>query len=528
MAWCAGCIGGDDYREGIEEVLDTQACNTRIRTNPTYHLVVSFHQEDEEKLTPELLKEIERRFAEALGLSEHQRHCAVHNDTQNPHLQIAYNLIHPVTHNRNYHPHDHAKRDQLCRQLEKEYGLTVDNGMESKKQQRGNEKAKAIELQQGIESFDSYAKRHKERIAHALDTAESWQDVHNAFAQYGLVIKPQNRGLAVKNRHGTHGIKASDLDRLWSKMGLEKRFGAYTAPEKADVRELDRYKGKPVQRSPAKDALWAEYGREAAARAAALEDAKAQQRQSVSEIKAQWAKKRAELDKLTIHKHNRQNLIQLARKKEAAELAATRAEHRKEQDALFSKTRYSWNDFLRERAEDGDETALAVLRSRKKAVAPEAAPPSVDQRQARPDYAALADLKAETTEQHARIVESDELTRKGKRQLQAFLRMDDLTQEEKLRGSTAPYLDGITRRVDNKGGVIFTLPTGGKVLDTGSEIYFSGNDADAQKIARLYAQKKWGKRVKMEKGHFVFDRERREERDAERPTPERKKQGLSR
>ena len=531
MAWCAGCIGGDDYREGIAEATDTQALNTRSKANPTYHLVISFHPEDEAKLTPEILKDIERRFAEALGLSEHQRHCAVHNDTQNLHLQIAYNLIHPVTHNRNYYSHDRIKRDRLCRQLEKEYGLTVDNGMESKGREKGNEKAKAIELQQGIESFDTYAKQYKERIAQALDAAESWQDLHKEFAKYGLVIKPQNNGLAIKDMHGNNGMKASELDRRLSKKSLEKRLGAYAAPEKADVQEVSRYKGKPVQRSPEQAALWAEYEREAAARAAAAELAKQQQRQSVAEIRAKWAQKRAELDKLTIHKRNRQNLIQIARKKEAAEIAAVRAENKREQDALYSRaSKYSWNDFLRERAEDGDETALAVLRSRKKAVAPEAAPATDGQSQAkaRPDYAALADLKAETAERQARIVESDELTRKGKRQLQAFLRMDELTQEEKLRGSAAPYLDGITRRIDNKGAVIFTLPTGGRVLDTGSEVYFSGSDEAAQQIAHLYAQKKWGNRVKADKGRLIFDREREEKREVERPEPQRKKKGLSR
>ncbi|MDL2209708.1 hypothetical protein LJC26_02750 [Desulfovibrio sp. OttesenSCG-928-O18] len=327
--------------------------------------------------------------------------------------------------------------------------------------------------------------------------------------------------------HGKHGMKASELDRRLSKKSLEKRFGAYAAPEKADAREVNRYRGKPVQRSPAQEALWAEYEQEAAARAAAAEIAKQQQRQSIEEIRAKWARKRAELDKLTIHKRNRQNLIRIAKKKEAAEIAAAKAENQKGQDALYSKaSKYSWNDFLRERAEDGDEKALAVLRSRKKAVVPEAAPAIDEQRQvkARPDYAALAALKAEAAEQQARIVESDELTRKGKRQLQAFLRMDELTQEEKLRGSAVPYLDGITRRVDNKGAVIFILPTGGRILDTGNEVYSSGNDEAAQKIAQLYAQKKWGNRVKADKGRLIFD----QEREAERPSPQRKKKELSR
>ncbi len=43
--WCAGCLGGEDYAEGIAEILDTQAMNTRKRKAKTYHLIVSFRPE---------------------------------------------------------------------------------------------------------------------------------------------------------------------------------------------------------------------------------------------------------------------------------------------------------------------------------------------------------------------------------------------------------------------------------------------------------------------------------------------------
>lgn len=94
-----------------------QALNTRVASNKSYHLVVSFRPEDEAKLTPDILRDIERRFTQAQGLSEHQRHCAVHTDTQNIHMQIAYNLIHPVTLTRNDHPWDYNKRDACAGRL---------------------------------------------------------------------------------------------------------------------------------------------------------------------------------------------------------------------------------------------------------------------------------------------------------------------------------------------------------------------------------------------------------------------------
>ena len=69
----------------------------RLRTTreKTYHLIVSFRPEDEAKLTPETLKEIELEFAKSLGFEEHQRHCGVHKNTHNLHMHVAYNMIHP-------------------------------------------------------------------------------------------------------------------------------------------------------------------------------------------------------------------------------------------------------------------------------------------------------------------------------------------------------------------------------------------------------------------------------------------------
>ena len=159
----------------------------------------SFRPEDEARLTPDILGEIERRFTTALGLSEHQRHCAVHTDTQNIHLQVGYNLIHLTTLTRNDHSWDYNKRDALCRELEREYGLTVDNGMEKERQPR-TEKAVAVEAQ-GLQSFDGYTQERKASILAALDTAiaaQSWLPLHKELHRYGLEIRPRGNGLIIK------------------------------------------------------------------------------------------------------------------------------------------------------------------------------------------------------------------------------------------------------------------------------------------------------------------------------------------
>lgn len=47
-------LGGDDDVEGIKAVLHSQAKNTRTKGVKTYHLVVDFRPEDEDRLSPEV------------------------------------------------------------------------------------------------------------------------------------------------------------------------------------------------------------------------------------------------------------------------------------------------------------------------------------------------------------------------------------------------------------------------------------------------------------------------------------------
>jgi hypothetical protein len=63
----------------------------------------------------------------------------------------------------------------------------------------------------------------------------------------------------------------------------------------------------------------------------------------------------------------------------------------------------------------------------------------------------------------------------------------------------------IQRRIDGKGTVIFTLPGGGSIRDTGREIFYSSHDEKAQEVALQYADKKWGG---LRKGQILFDREK--------------------
>ena len=171
MTWCAGTWAGDDeYDLSITEVVDTQALNTRTTREKTYHLLISFRPEDEARLTPEVLKVIELRFADALGFGEHQRHCGVHQNTNNLHMHVAYNMIHPEKLTRHEPYRDYALRDRLCREIERDYGLTVDNGRTAGRQGLSVGAAK-VEAMTGEQSFESYARSKATLLVAALETA---------------------------------------------------------------------------------------------------------------------------------------------------------------------------------------------------------------------------------------------------------------------------------------------------------------------------------------------------------------------
>ncbi|WP_332248638.1 TraI/MobA(P) family conjugative relaxase [Desulfovibrio sp. 3_1_syn3] len=459
MSWCAGCWAGDDYELAIQEVADTQALNMRTTQEKTYHLIVSFRPEDETRLTPETFKAIEERFALALGLSEHQRHCGVHVNTENMHMHVAYNLIHPEKLTRVEPWRDYIKRDKLCRELEKEYGLVIDNGRDKAQEQGLGERAAAVEAHTGRQSFEGYARDQGEAILAILENARSWEDVHCAFARHGLELKPRGAGLVVKDRHGRHMAKASAVHRDLSLKKLEARFGAFQSSRGVMPESERRYGADPLQKAPNRNQLWQEFQEQRQVQKIGLED-----------IRRKWEQQRMELQRRPIARRTRANLMKMVRQYEAEEIHAARVD----------QGAGNWLDFLRQKAAQGDESALAVLRSREEEVTPEI---RQSRMQARSAY-----LASKTA-----ILENAELSTKTKNRLISVALMESLA-------------SGTTARISKLGSIIFTLPDGEKICDTGRSISFS---AEARETALDYMTAKWGvkrRRVSLDRdtGDLVY------------------------
>ncbi|RYZ77693.1 MAG: conjugal transfer protein TraI, partial [Proteobacteria bacterium] len=113
----------DDPEIAVLEILATQNLNSRSKADKTYHLIVSFPED--ERPDVKTLKIIEETLCNSLGYSEHQRLTAVHRDSTHLHMHIAISRIHPVTFN-NYEPfRDFQKLQTAARELELKHGLTT-------------------------------------------------------------------------------------------------------------------------------------------------------------------------------------------------------------------------------------------------------------------------------------------------------------------------------------------------------------------------------------------------------------------
>ena len=377
------------------------------------------------------------------------------------------------------------------------------------------EKAALIEAHTGQQSFESYAKTHRDAILHVLPAAQDWQTLHEELARYGMDIKPHGNGLVIADRHNQrHTVKASSVSRDLSLKRLEEKLGPYLPARGLEkVAEQSRYQHTPLHRSPERGALFAEYQQSIEKRKTSLATVKEREDAALAAIRDKWAAKRRELERLNIAKKNRRNLLQLARKHEAEEAARAKLPFQSLREAIRGEVPFSsWNGFLRYKTDQGSETALAILRSTQEIAEPEREPQPAtvkDWSQHGKEQFAVnrAEVRAEYAAREVAALENENMSGKGKRQLLAILRMEQLAAED---GSA--QLHDFSATVDRKGTVIFTLHGGGRVLDSGKELFFSGNNDAARNVAVRYAQKKWGKSLHVE-GNKIMRLERNIEKD---------------
>lgn len=222
------------------EIEPTQRLNQRSTVDKTYHFIISFRAG--ENPPQDVLEVIEDRMCAALGFADHQRVSAVHHDTDNMHIHVAVNKVHPVTNNVHTPFNDYKTRSSMCQLLEKEYGLERDNHKAEKT--LSENRAADMERHSGIESFLGWIKRE---CTEQIRQASTWIELHQTLRNNGLELRQKGNGFVITGPDGI-AVKASSVDRSFSRGMLEKKLGAYSAaltqppPQRVSPDVLRRYK----------------------------------------------------------------------------------------------------------------------------------------------------------------------------------------------------------------------------------------------------------------------------------------------
>jgi len=360
---CITNCQADQVEIAVLEILNTQAQNTRATADKTYHLIVSFRANE----TPDdaTLRAIEERLSNGLGFNGHQRVSVVHHDTDNLHMHIAINKIHPVR--RTIHEPFNAYHTlgQLCERLEKDYGLERDNHKADKV--HSENRASDMEHNAAVESLLGWIKRE---CAEQMQQAQSWDGMHQVMREHGLTMHERANGLVITSENGI-SVKASSVHRSLSKSKLENRLGGFepAQDQPQNIPPGKRYGKKPMRSSADTTELYARYKVDQqfaiTGRAAEWSKAVARKKRLIEDAKRTGRLKRAAIKLLSAPRIAKKLMYAATSNSLRDEIAAINQQYIKERQEIYERyQRRAWADWLRREATAGDPQALAALRLR--------------------------------------------------------------------------------------------------------------------------------------------------------------------
>ncbi len=120
-----------EYARDVAEVFDEQArqCRGRgrFRGNPVYHVAINWREGEHPTLRQ--AERASRHVMQALGFGECQAVWAIHRDTDNDHVHLVINRVHPIKLTAIEVPRrDYFLLDRCMRELELELGFARAHG----------------------------------------------------------------------------------------------------------------------------------------------------------------------------------------------------------------------------------------------------------------------------------------------------------------------------------------------------------------------------------------------------------------
>lgn len=251
--------GVQSVRTAALEMEAVASMNTRLREPPEQHLVLSWRHG--EHPTSEQAFEAGRMALGELGGSEHQYVMALHVDTDNYHLHIVWNRVHPESYRAVDLYRNYEKLDRACREIELRQGWshevgihTIENGhVERRPYDRDapvplGGRGPDMEAWSDERPFAQWVQTAAADLRALLQTdGASWEQVHARLAEFNLRLEQKGSGLIVVDRDDpTRVAKASQIGRFASKNRLESLLG----PFQTDARSLGHRESLPDAGTP--------------------------------------------------------------------------------------------------------------------------------------------------------------------------------------------------------------------------------------------------------------------------------------
>lgn len=260
-------LPSDELRDAVIAMMHTQEMNTRSKTDKTYHLIFSFpHGEIPSR---EILNDIEDRLVDAIGLGDHQRISAAHDDKDHYHVHVAINKVHPISY-RNIEPfYDQNALMRTCGELEIKHSLTITNHGEIIDMTGQVQGQKSKPETQNNSHFDSLKdwinKTAKEQLFESVTKAKSWDDLHIVANELGLEFRLRSAGLVIKAIDQEVAVKASSIDRQFSFKVLSDKFGEFKPCSHIPAQPTKNYSNDIRAEKGAASALYLKYQAERSA-----------------------------------------------------------------------------------------------------------------------------------------------------------------------------------------------------------------------------------------------------------------------
>ena len=218
------------FKDGRSEVIDSRgimatdplsaAASFKVQAmlrpeikSPVGHICISFHPDDTERMTNDLMVELCEAYMKGMGIQDTQFLLVRHYDTKHPHMHLVFNRIDDngkLISDRKWY----LKNEKVCKDIKTQYGLTFSQGKQNVNLDRLRpEDRKRYEMYYDVKN--------------ALAEATSFTDFQNRLDSVGIktVFKRSSKsgelqGITFK-RDG-YSIKGSKLDRSLSLIRIMK------------------------------------------------------------------------------------------------------------------------------------------------------------------------------------------------------------------------------------------------------------------------------------------------------------------